>query len=133
MLIYTSLNSDINPVSRRKAMAAADQTSEKWFNHLISAGVTLVDFNAPWCKPCLAQEPIIKALQKDYNEAVKVATLNIDENQKIALNIGIQSIPTIIIYRDGREINRFIGLQTAETLHSALQDAIHQSRVNRSR
>jgi thioredoxin 1 len=133
MLICYSLNSDINPVSRRKAMAAADQSSEKWFKHLISVGVTLVDFNAPWCKPCLAQEPIIKALQKVYNGAAKVTILNIDENQQIALNIGIQSIPTIIIYRDGREIKRFIGLQAAETLHNALRDVIRQSRVNRSR
>ena len=114
-------------------MVFANRSSEKWFEDTISMGVTLVDFNAPWCKPCLAQEPIIKALQKVYSGAAKVTILNIDENQKIALNIGIQSIPTIIIYRDGREINRFIGLQTAETLHSALQDAIHQSRVNRSR
>jgi thioredoxin 1 len=132
MLIYTALNSDIIPVARRKVMAAANQSSEKWFKHLISVGVTLVDFNAPWCEPCLAQETIIKALAKDYNAVAKVTTLNIDENQGIALNIGIQSIPTIIIYRDGREIIRFIGLQTAETLHNALRDVIHQSRVNRS-
>ena len=114
-------------------MAAANQSSEKWFKHLISVGVTHVDFNAPWCKPCLAQEPIITALRKNYNDAAKITTLNIDENRQIALNLGIQSIPTIIIYRDGREINRFIGLQTAETLHNALRDVIHQSRVNRSR
>ncbi len=112
-------------------MAAVNQSSQKWFKHLISVGVTLVDFNAPWCKPCLAQEPIIKALQKNYKGTANVTTLNIDENQQIALNLGIQSIPTIIIYRNGREMNRFIGLQTTETLHNALRDVIHPSKMKR--
>jgi thioredoxin 1 len=114
-------------------MTAPDQSPEKWFKQLISEGVTLVDFNAPWCKPCLSQEPIIKALAKDYNGTAKITTLNIDEYQDIALNIGIQSIPTIIIYRKGREMNRFIGLQTAETLHNALRDVIHPSSGNHLR
>jgi thioredoxin 1 len=129
MLIRTSIISDINHVTRRKAMAAANRSSQKWFTDSISMGVTLVDFNAPWCTPCRAQESVIKALQKKYNGAAKVTTLNIDENQDIALNIGIQSIPTIIIYKDGREMDRFIGLQTAETLSDALRDVINQSKV----
>lgn len=108
-------------------MAASNQLSEKWFKDKVSMGVTLLDFNAPWCKPCLAQEPIIKALEKDYNGTAKVTSLNIDEYRDIALNLIIHSIPTIIIYRDGREIIRFIGLQTAETLHKALRDTIDQS------
>jgi thioredoxin 1 len=114
-------------------MVSANQSSEKWFKDWISVGVTLVDFNAPWCQACLAQEPIIKTLEKDYGGTAKVTTLNIDENQKIALNLGIQSIPTIIIYKNGREMNRFIGLQTAETLHNALRNVIHPSSGNRSR
>lgn len=87
----------------------------------ISKGVTLVDFNAPWCKPCRAQEPIINALKKIYRGAAKVAMLNIDENREIAFKLGIQSIPTIIIYKDGMEMSRFIGLQNSDTLEKALQ------------
>lgn len=113
-------------------MAAVNQSLGKWFQDTVSIGVTLVDFNAPWCKPCIAQEKIIKALEKDYIGTAKVASLNIDEYRDIALNIGIQSIPTIIIYRDGQEINRLIGLQTAETIHKALRDTIDLSGLNRS-
>ena len=127
MLIYTSSSADVNPVARRKALVAANQSSVKWFEDAISMGIALVDFNAPWCNPCRAQESIIKALQKEYNGAANITTLNIDENQDVALKIGIQSIPTIIIYKEGREINRFIGLQTAETLRNALRDAINLS------
>ncbi|MCB2145078.1 MAG: thioredoxin fold domain-containing protein [Deltaproteobacteria bacterium] len=104
----------------------ANQSFEKQFKHSISTGVSLVDFNAPWCKPCRAQEPIIKTLEKDYHGTAWVTTLNIDENRDIALKLGIQSIPTIIIYKDGREMNRFVGIQTTETLNHALQDVIDQ-------
>ena len=100
---------------------ATNRSFEKNFDLSISKGVTLVDFNAPWCKPCRAQEAIINTLKKIYRGTAKVAMLNIDENREIALKLGIQSIPTIIIYKDGMEMNRFIGLQNNETLAKALQ------------
>ena len=112
-------------VPRRKAMAT-NRSFEKNFAHSISKGITLVDFNAPWCKPCRAQEPIINALKKIYRGAANVAMLNIDENREIAFKLGIQSIPTIIIYKDGMEMNRFIGLQNNETLAKALQRLVGQ-------
>ena len=105
----------------RNVKMAANRSLEKNFDFCISKGVTLVDFNAPWCKPCRAQEPIINALKKIYRGVANVAMLNIDENREIAFKLGIQSIPTIIIYKDGMEMNRFIGLQKNETLVKALQ------------
>jgi thioredoxin 1 len=106
---------------------AANLSSERHFKHWISTGITLVDFNASWCKPCRAQESIIKAIERDYHGKANVKTVNIDDYHEIAFKLGIQSIPTTIIYKDGREINRFIGLQSAETLKRALRNAIHQS------
>jgi thioredoxin 1 len=105
---------------------AANPSSEQHFKHWISTGITLVDFNAPWCKPCRAQESIIKAIEKDFQGRAKVTTVNIDDYHEVAFKLGIQSIPTTIIYKDGREINRFIGLQTAGTLKRALRKLIHQ-------
>jgi thioredoxin 1 len=98
---------------------AAKQSSKIKFQQSIATGVTLVDFNAPWCKPCRVQERIINMLQKNYHGTAKVMTLNIDRNQDLAFSVGIQSVPTLIIYKDGREMNRFIGLQTTETLSQA--------------
>ena len=103
---------------------AVDRSLEKNFGLSIAKGVTLVDFNAPWCKPCRAQEPIINALKKSYRGTANVAVLNIDENREIAFELGIQSIPTIIIYKDGKEINRFIGLQNNDTLDNALKQLV---------
>ena len=108
-------------------MTAIGRLTQKNFEQSILHGVTLVDFDAPWCKPCRAQQPIIEALKQNYRGQAAVKKINIDENRDIAFNLNIQSIPTIIIYKNGREINRFIGLQTTETLKDALQHVINQA------
>jgi thioredoxin 1 len=105
-------------------MTAGGRIFQEDFERSILHGVTLVDFDAPWCAPCRAQRPIIDTLKKAYHGMVAVRKINIDENQEIALHLGIQSIPTIIIFKEGREINRLIGLQTTETLNRALKKLV---------
>jgi len=105
-------------------MAGLGRISQKNFERSILHGVTLVDFDAPWCVPCRAQQPIIDALKKHYQGKAAIKKIDIDENQDIALHLGIQSIPTIILFKEGREVNRFIGLQTGDTLGNALKQLI---------
>lgn len=102
-------------------MTALELNSQEEFRRTILHGVSVVDFNAHWCGPCRDQEPILDALSETYAGKVTVAKLNIDENQLIALDMGIQSIPTIVIFKNGREIDRFIGCQAMETLEKALK------------
>ena len=106
-------------------MAATGRLTRKKFEQSILHGVTLVEFDAPWCEPCRAQRPIIKALRKNYQGKAAVKKIDIDENRDIALDLGIQSIPTIILFNEGREMNRFIGVQTAEALNRALKKLIN--------
>ncbi len=87
-------------------------------------GVTLVDYNAPWCAPCKAQKPIIEKLAAAYQGRIRVVNLNVDKNQKSAMQNGIASIPTMIIYKNGKEIDRFIGLQSNEVLSKAIDKAL---------
>jgi thioredoxin 1 len=94
------------------------------FENTIENGVTLVDFNAPWCAPCRAQEPILDEVQKTFKDQATVAKIDIDKNQEIAMKLGIQSIPTLIVFKDGAEITRFVGLQDAGTLDRALSTVI---------
>ncbi len=96
-------------------------TSEE-FENSIRNGVSLIDFNAPWCGPCRAQEPIITQLLEDFSGRATIAEMNVDENQKTAVKLGIQSIPTIAVFKDGAEVERFVGLQTAKTLVKAIED-----------
>jgi thioredoxin 1 len=99
--------------------------SEKDFQNAIAKGVTLVDFNAPWCGPCRFQEPIIKDIAKQFKGKALVSKVNVDENRETAIRLGIQSIPTLILFKNGQEIQRFIGLQPAETLSHAIDKALN--------
>ena len=96
----------------------------KQFQNSISKGIFLVDFNAQWCAPCKIQEPIIHAVGKKFQDKVSVIFINIDENSKFATDFMVQSIPTLIIFQDGVEVERFIGLQTEETIEKKLNSIL---------
>lgn len=84
-------------------------------------GLTLVDFGAPWCTPCRLQEPILRRLAAQFEGTVLVVTVNVDEFREISSKLVIQSIPTLILFRNGKEIQRFVGLQSEFTLSDALK------------
>ena len=86
----------------------------------------MVDFNAPWCGPCRAQEPIIQQLSEQFTGKAIIAEMNIDDNQETAVALGIQSIPTLAVFKNGKEVQRFVGLQSSKTLTQALEEIISQ-------
>jgi len=96
-------------------------TSKTAFGTTIQSGVTLVDFNAPWCGPCLSQEPILEKIADQFAGRAVVAAMNIDSHQDIAMELGIRSIPTLIIFKNNVEIQRFIGLQPEGALSGVLE------------
>ena len=87
---------------------------------LKAEGKVLVDFWAPWCGPCRMQTPILERLSQNGINA-KIAKVNTDMNQSIARKYGISSIPTLILFENGEEIDRMIGVQPEESLKSKLQ------------
>ena len=113
-------------------MTEMNASSGSSFTSAIRKGVTLVDFNAPWCAPCRAQDLILADVERSYNGKATVMKLNVDDYQKIARNMGIHSIPTIVIYKDGRERSRLIGLQTAGALSRALNDVLTENTFTHS-
>ncbi len=84
----------------------------------------LVDFWASWCGPCRMIAPVIDEIAEDFKGKVKVCKLNVDENSKIAQDYGIMSIPTIIIYKNGQEIDRLIGYMPKASIAQKLEQAI---------
>lgn len=102
-------------------MEVKEIKSEEEFEKLKMNGLTLVDFSAPWCAPCRLQEPILGQLAAQFEGKASVAAVNIDESRDIASNLGIQSIPTLILFRKGKEVQRFVGLQSDITLSEALE------------
>jgi len=83
-------------------------------------GVAFVDFWAPWCGPCRMVGPIIDELANEYDGKVKFGKLNVDDNQKSAMNYGVMSIPTMVIFKDGKEVDRLIGAMPKQEISSRL-------------
>ncbi len=85
-----------------------------------AAGKALVDFWAPWCGPCKMQTPILEKLAASGDVKAKILKLNTDENPEIAQKYGIVSIPTLILFENGKEIERYVGVQPENVLKSKL-------------
>lgn len=109
-------------------MKQAEETGRQPFEEMVRQGVSLIDFNAPWCGPCRAQKPIVDDLAAKYKGRVTVAELDVDENRETAMQLGIASIPTLILYKENREVERFVGLQTMEALTAAIENVLKPSR-----
>jgi thioredoxin 2 len=70
---------------------------------------TLVDLWAPWCGPCRAIAPVLEAIAAELAGEVRIAKLNVDENPRTAARLGVSGIPTLVLYRGGREVDRLVG------------------------
>jgi thioredoxin 1 len=84
----------------------------------------LVDFWASWCGPCLALTPVIDDLAEEYSDKIKICKLNVDENQKTAMQYGIKGIPTILIFKNGKVAEQSVGLVPKEQLKELIDKVI---------
>jgi thioredoxin 1 len=86
------------------------------FQNQVKNGVTLVDFWASWCMPCKMMAPVLNDLSEELSGA-SVGKINIEDHPKMASQYGVRSIPTMIIFKNGKEVNRLIGVKSKEILH----------------
>jgi len=95
--------------------------TEKNFDATIGAGRTLVDFWAGWCMPCKMVAPVIEELAAEYEGSVTIAKVDVDNEGGLAARYGVRSIPTVILFKDGAEVKRFVGVQPKATYAAELK------------
>ncbi|MBN2426113.1 MAG: thioredoxin [Calditrichaceae bacterium] len=84
----------------------------------------IVDFWAEWCAPCRLISPIVEELSNEYEGKLKIAKLNVDHNPHISMNYGIRSIPTLLIFKDGKAVEQLIGAVPKKTIVERLKSVL---------
>lgn len=106
-------------------------TNTNFKQEVIDSGkLFMVDFWAPWCGPCLAIAPSVEELATEYEGRAAIGKVNIDENQEIALEYGIRSIPTLLFFRGGELIDHVVGALPKNALAKKLDSLLEHSDVN---
>jgi len=102
--------------------------SDKNFSEevLKSQDVVLVDFWAEWCFPCKMMEPILEEIKNEFGDKIKIGKVNVDENPLIASSFMINAIPTLILFKDGKIVERFTGVQPKEVFENAIKKIINE-------
>lgn len=86
------------------------------FQSTIQNGVSLVDFWAPWCGPCRMLSPVIDKVAQDYADKANICKVNTDEQEELAAQYGIRSVPTILFFKDGQVVDQIIGVSSEQAL-----------------
>ena len=84
----------------------------------------LVDFWAPWCMPCKIIAPAVEKLAEEMKGKVKVSKSNVDENPDVATEFSIMNIPTLVLFKDGKEVSRIMGVNSKEAIEVKIKSAI---------
>ncbi len=87
-------------------------------------GVALVDFHAVWCGPCRMLAPILEEVAEQFKDQVKIGKVDIDTEQKIAARFQVTSVPTLILFKDGKEFSRLIGLRDVSAIGDFIKAAL---------
>ncbi len=94
------------------------------FDKEIQKGVVLVDFHANWCGPCRMLAPVLETVAKEIKGKATIGKIDIDSEQKTAAHFQITSVPTMILFKDGKEVNRLVGLRNAEAIKEFILSAV---------
>ncbi|RKD75708.1 MULTISPECIES: thioredoxin [Sinobaca] len=104
-------------------MAIVTATDQN-FSTETSEGVVLADFWATWCGPCKMIAPVLEEIDTEMGDKIKIAKLDVDENQETAGKYGVMSIPTLLVFKDGEVVDQVVGFQPKEQLVELLNKHI---------
>lgn len=104
--------------------ALIEKVNDENFNEATAKGVVLVDFYADWCGPCRMLSPILEQIAGEMHDKVKFVKVDTDQAENTAAHFRITSIPTLILLKDGQEIDRVVGLRDAQALRTLINAAL---------
>ena len=90
--------------------------NEKNFAEKTKNGIVVVDFFANWCGPCRMMAPILENIQKEIGDKISIYKVDVDESEELSRKFGVMSIPTLVIFKNGEEQNKLIGLRPKDSL-----------------
>ena len=99
-------------------------TDSNFASEVTKYPIMLVDFWAPWCGPCRMVSPIVEQLSREYSGRVAFGKINVDENQRIAASFGIQSIPTLMIFKGSKAVDVIIGAMPKAQIEMKLKQQL---------
>lgn len=100
------------------------ELSENEFDGAVAQGFTLIDFSAEWCGPCKALLPTIHKLATEYAGRMNVYSVDIDKTPSIALRNGVMSVPTLILFKQGKPVERVVGMASERDLRKKIDAAL---------
>lgn len=102
------------------------ELSEKSFDGFVSGSATpvLVDFFATWCPPCRMMEPVMERLAEEFAGRIAFGKVNVDKNKRLALRFDIMAVPTFIMFKKGKVVERLVGARDYETFKKILEEAV---------
>lgn len=103
----------------------AEELTSKEFEEYIKAPMAFIDFFAEWCMPCMMMTPIIEDLAEEFEGKVKIGKVNIDDYQELAEKYNVSSIPSFIIFKEGKPVKQMSGSMTQDELSEELKSQMN--------
>ncbi|MBB6448300.1 thioredoxin 1 [Geomicrobium halophilum] len=100
---------------------AIKNVTDQDFDQVTSEGVVLADFWATWCGPCKMVAPVLEEVDSEMGDKVTIAKIDVDENKETAGKFGVMSIPTLLVFKDGEQVEQVVGFQPKEALVELLE------------
>ena len=94
--------------------------NDNFKSEVLDQGLVLVDFNADWCGPCQMLKPVLEEINNERN--TKIVSVNVDDNMELAREYGIMTIPCLILFKDGKEYKRSVGLKSKDDIISMMEE-----------
>jgi len=104
-------------------MSNAIEITSQNFEATVEKGLVLVDFWASWCGPCMMLAPVVEQLAEELDGRVTVGKINVDQEQELAVKFGVMSIPTLVLFKDGTEVTRSVGVVPKAKLLEMVENA----------